>query len=81
MFALVFGLIYLPVVELEEQHLRRLFPAFAEYAQRVPRLFPRFPSQKSAKHFRFSLYKHNREYEALLGFLAGSAVLVWKALR
>ena len=27
LFAAVFGFIYLPVVELEEQHLRKLFPA------------------------------------------------------
>jgi len=27
------------------------------------------------------LYRHNREYQALLGFLAGAAVLLWKALR
>jgi len=27
------------------------------------------------------LYRYNREYQALLGFLAGAAVLLWKALR
>lgn len=81
LFSLVFALIYLPVVELEEQHLRNLFPSFADYAARVPRLWPSVPAQKGSKQFRFSLYKHNREYEALLGFLAGSAVLAWKALR
>jgi protein-S-isoprenylcysteine O-methyltransferase Ste14 len=81
LFAAVFMLIYLPVVELEEQHLRRLFPAFADYAQRVPKLFPRPPRRSHAKHFRFALYRHNREYEASLGFLAGTAALLWKALR
>ena len=81
LFAVVFAFIYLPVVELEEQHLRKLFPAFGTYAARVPRLFPRFPAQNNPKHFRFSLYRYNREYEALLGFLAGSAVLAWKTLR
>lgn len=79
LFAAVFLLIYLPVVELEEQHLRRLFADFAQYAQRVPRLLPTPPTQKDKKHFRFALYKHNREYEALLGFLAGVALLVWKS--
>ena len=79
LFAAVFALIYLPVVELEEQHLRGLFPAFAEYAQRVPRLFPRPPRRRTGKHFRFRLYRYNREYEALLGFLAGTAALFWKA--
>jgi protein-S-isoprenylcysteine O-methyltransferase Ste14 len=81
LFAAVFVLIYLPVVGLEEQHLRNLFPAFAEYAQRVPKLLPRPPRRRGAKPFRFSLYRHNREYEALLGFLAGTAALLWMALR
>src|ERR1700720_1103634 len=29
LFAAVFGLIYLPVIQLEEQHLRSLFPEYA----------------------------------------------------
>lgn len=81
LFALVFALIYLPVVELEEQHLRRLFPDFGAYAARVHRLLPLPPREKNLKHFRFGLYKYNREYEALLGFLAGVGLLVWKAMR
>ncbi|MCP5112635.1 MAG: isoprenylcysteine carboxylmethyltransferase family protein, partial [bacterium] len=35
-FGAVFLLVYLPVIELEEQHLRKLFPAYAQYAQAVP---------------------------------------------
>lgn len=82
LFAVVFGLVYLPAVELEEQHLRRLFPAFDEYARRVPRLLPRFGAVKqTGKPFRWPLYRFNREYEALAGWLAGVAVLLWKALR
>ena len=80
LFAAVFLLIYLPVVELEEQHLARLFPGYAEYARRVPKLLPRTPQGDSPKPFRFSLYRHNREYEAALGFLIGVALLLWKAL-
>jgi len=76
LFAAVFLLIYLPVVELEEQHLRGLFPTFAAYAERVPKFIPRFGA--GSGRFRWSLYRKNREYEALLGFLAGVAVLVWK---
>jgi protein-S-isoprenylcysteine O-methyltransferase Ste14 len=76
--AVFFALIYLPVVELEEQYLRELFPAFPEYAGRVPKLIPRAPQRAGAKHFRWSLYRQNREYEALLGFLVGVAVLLWK---
>jgi protein-S-isoprenylcysteine O-methyltransferase Ste14 len=82
LFGAVFGLVYLPVVELEEQHLRELFPEFEEYARRVPRLFPRFGAAPGAgKPFCWGLYWRNREYEALAGFLAGVAALVWKVLR
>ena len=81
LFAAVFILIYLPVVGLEEQHLARLFPAYAAYIRRVPQLIPRPPREKPSKHFRWSLYRHNREYQASLGFLAGVALLLWKALR
>ena len=84
LFAAVFALIYLPVVDLEEQHLARLFPAYSTYLRRVHKLIPRVPypmPEDSAKHFRWSLYRYNREYQALLGFLAGVALLMWKALR
>jgi len=80
LFAVVFGLVYLPVVELEEQHLRKLFPAFEEFSRRVPKLLPRItPATGTAKLFRWGLYRYNREYEALGGFIAGAAVLLWKA--
>jgi protein-S-isoprenylcysteine O-methyltransferase Ste14 len=81
LFAAVFLLIYLPVVELEEQHLRKLFSGYAGYATRVPKLMPRWPSSQGGKHFRWALYRRNREYQALAGFLAGAAVLCWKAFR
>ncbi len=80
LFAAVFFLIYLPVVELEEQHLRSLFPAYADYAKRVPRLLPSPPAQRGGKRFRWAVYRKNEEYNALAGFLVGVAVLVWKAL-
>lgn len=84
LFAAVFVLIYLPVVDLEEQHLARLFPAYAAYVRRVHKLIPSVPypmPTDTAKPFRWSLYLYNREYQALLGFLAGVALLLWKALR
>jgi len=77
LFAAVFVLIYLPVVELEEQHLRSLFPSFADYAKRVPRLWPR-PGKSGGKPFQWSVYMRNQEYQALAGFLVGVAVLIWK---
>jgi protein-S-isoprenylcysteine O-methyltransferase Ste14 len=82
LFAAVFGLVYLPVVELEEQHLRELFPEFEDYARRVPRLIPSLSPdrEKGRKPFQWAVYRRNREYEALAGFLAGVSVLVWKAM-
>lgn len=87
LFGAVFLLVYLPVVELEEQHLYTLFPDFGAYVARVPKLLPRpggvshdgTRQALSKKRFRWSQYLHNREYEAGLGFLAGAAVLFWKA--
>jgi len=78
LFAAVFGLIYLPVIQLEEQHLRSLFPEYADYARKVPALLPR-PRLAGGPPFQPRLYLKNREYEALLGFMAGMALLAWKA--
>jgi len=75
LFTGVFLLIYLPAIQLEEQHLRDLFPGFADYAQRVPALWPTPHPLRSAKPFRARLYVYNREYQALLGFAAGVALL------
>ena len=80
-FALVFGGVYLPVIELEEQHLRELFPSYADYASRVPVLLPRWRRAVNPRRFQARLYMVNQEYQAALGFLAGLAVLIWKALR
>ena len=78
-FGAVFLLVYLPVIELEEQHLRNLFPEYSQYAQEVPILRPRLTPIARGR-FRWQLYKRNQEYNAPLGFLAGIAILVWKAL-
>jgi protein-S-isoprenylcysteine O-methyltransferase Ste14 len=80
LFAAVFILVYLPVIELEEQHLRHLFAAFDGYAQRVPALWPTRHASNRGGHFQWSLYVRNREYQALLGWLAGLALLVVKVL-
>ena len=78
-FATVFVLIYLPVMELEEQHLRTLFPAYNAYADSVPLLIPRFPGIASAVKFSRALYLRNEEYQALAGFLLGVAYLWWRS--
>ncbi len=82
-FGLVFLLVYLPVIQLEQQHLRRLFPEYAAYAREVPALAPRLTplGQKDARTFRWSQYVRNREYQAGLGWLAGAVFLAWKLAR
>ena len=74
-------MIYLPVVELEEQYLRKLFPGYGDYARRVPKLLPRLSGGNRSRQFRWPIYMKNQEYQALFGFLAGAGVLLWKALR
>ena len=80
LFAVVFIAVYLPVIELEEQHLRTLFPSFAGYAARVPMLVPRLTPAASPGRFRWAVYIRNEEYQAGLGFVAGVAVLLWKMI-
>jgi protein-S-isoprenylcysteine O-methyltransferase Ste14 len=80
LFSVVFFLIYLPVIQLEEQHLSNLFPDFADYARQVPALLPSGRAFANDTPFRYGLYMKNREYEALLGFLAGLCLLIGKAV-
>jgi protein-S-isoprenylcysteine O-methyltransferase Ste14 len=81
LFAAVFLCIYLPVIQLEQQHLRSLFPEYAAYAARVPALLPRMTPAGQPRAFQWKLYLKNREYQAAAGFLAGALFLLWKALR
>jgi len=79
LFAAAFVLIYLPVIQLEEQHLRSLFPDYKIYAEKVPALFPRLTpaASKNPQPFRLSLYLKNQEYQAGAGFAAGMLFLLW----
>ena len=78
LFAAAFALVYLPAIELEEQHLRELFPEYDDYARRVPTLGLRIPTERSALPFRLSLYMKNEEYKAAIGYLAGIVMVAWK---
>jgi protein-S-isoprenylcysteine O-methyltransferase Ste14 len=82
LFAAVFLFVYLPVIQLEEQHLREIFPDYAAYAAQVPALWPRLTSgsDKNSQPFRMSLYLKNQEYNAGLGFGAGLLFLLWKLM-
>lgn len=78
-FAAVFVLVYLPVMELEEQHLRKLFPDYGAYADEVPLLIPRLRPIAAEGKFQMALYLKNQEYQALAGFVLGVAYLLWRA--
>lgn len=81
LFAGLFALVYLPAIELEEQHLAAILPGYADFAQRVPLLIPNWPNHRGAEHFSMALYRKNREYQALIGWIIGVAWLAVKALR
>ena len=66
------------VPSLEEQHFAVILPGYAEFAARVPLLVPRWPSRFGPDRFSFALYRKNREYEALGGWLIGA---VWLAVK
>jgi protein-S-isoprenylcysteine O-methyltransferase Ste14 len=80
LFTTLFALVYLPAIELEEQHLTEILAGYAEFAARVPLLIPRWPAQFGPDHFSIALYRKNREYQALLGWLIGVAWLVVRAV-
>ncbi len=79
-FAAVFSLVYLPVVELEEQHLREIFPDYETYASHVRRFLPGSPRIASGKRFSWPLYRRNEEYKGAGGLLIAVAWLAWRCV-
>ncbi len=79
-FAAVFLLVYLPAIELEEQHLREIFPDYGLYASRVHRFLPLGKHAFAARRFSWALYRKNEEWKALLGWLVAAAWLIWRAV-
>ncbi|MEJ7623904.1 MAG: isoprenylcysteine carboxylmethyltransferase family protein [Pyrinomonadaceae bacterium] len=79
-FLLLFVGIYLPVMRVEAEDMRRIFGGdFDEYESEVPLLVPRIvPWQKSAEKFDFQLYLQYREYRAGVGVAVAIAALVAK---
>jgi protein-S-isoprenylcysteine O-methyltransferase Ste14 len=75
LFGSVFLFVYLPVIELEEQHLRKLFANYGDYAAKVPMLLP-LGRLKAKGNFQSALYLKNQEYQALIGYLAGLLFLI-----
>jgi protein-S-isoprenylcysteine O-methyltransferase Ste14 len=78
-----FAIFYYAVMRNEEEDLRKRFgAAFDEYAARVPLFFPRFTKSGSpatspdSAAFSWAQYRKNREYNALVGALAGLGLMV-----
>ncbi len=81
LFCVWFIGIYLPVMRVEAEDMRRIFPQhFEEYERNVPLLIPRFTAwKKSFEKFDFQLYLRYREYRAALGGVFAIGVLAAKA--
>lgn len=84
LLAVLFAIIYIPVIRSEEEFLRSKFTDFDAYAARVPRLLPRLSPAKIADsepgQFSLPLYRKHREYNALMGATAIYAVLALRII-
>lgn len=79
--ALIFAVVYFPVIRSEEAFLKAKFPEFEEYARQVPRLLPRLTAFGAAHgSFSWRLYWQHREYNSALGAALMIAALVAKAV-
>lgn len=81
--ALMFSVIYVPVVIAEEKYLRSVFADYDQYAARVPRFFPRSTAYKSGgpgEGYSWELYMKHREYQAALGSVVMMGALIAKLL-
>jgi protein-S-isoprenylcysteine O-methyltransferase Ste14 len=78
LFVAAFLLVYLPAVELEEQHLREIFSGYEQYARQVNRFVPIRRYRAGTKGFSGPLYWRNEEYKAVLGWLIALAWLIWR---
>ena len=80
--ALLFAVIYVPVIRAEEEYLRSQFAAYEAYAARVPRLIPRMRAERAEGdaegRFSAELYRKHREYNSLIGAAAIYAALILK---
>ncbi len=74
----LFAAIYMPVIRSEEAFLRGKFAEFGEYAERVPRLWPRWSGEGLFSGFSSPLYRKHREYNAAIGTFAMLVLLLLK---
>ncbi len=80
-FLLFFALVYTRTMKSEARFLEQEFgDAYRAYARHVPVLLPRLtpwrPGGRERGGFSADQYRRNREYEALLGALAGFVLLM-----
>lgn len=78
LFGFLFAAVYLPAIELEEQHLSTILLGYSAYAARVPLLLPGWPENRGYDKFSMELYRKNREYQAIIAWLAS---VVWLTVR
>jgi len=79
LFLVGFWAIYWSTIRLEAARLQSLFPdEYVQYRKRVPLFFPRLWPIERGDGFSLGLYRKNREYRALIGFLGAVMVLVLK---
>ena len=79
-FAILFVLVYWPVMQREARFLEKEFPqAFESYARQVPLFFPKLsPWRSGGERFEWRLYLRNREYEAAAGYAGVMLFLAFK---
>lgn len=85
LLVVMFLAIYVPTILSEEAFLRGVFPAFDNYAAKVPRLLPRltaarFDDVDSGGRFSGERYHHHREYNAAMGAAAIYLALILRML-
>lgn len=71
-FLLSFGIIYYFEIFAEEKDLEKIFgEEYRHYSQAVPRFFPRLTrfDDRKISFFDFKLFRENKEYFVLIGFL------------
>ncbi len=81
LFILLFGVVYTPVIRREQFELHQAYgKGYGDYMEKVPVFFPAFGAVQETESNTFSwkqVFK-NREYNAVLGFLALCGVLLIK---
>ena len=83
LLAILYILCYAPGMRIEEENLRRRYPAdFDPYASAVPLIFPRFRAVPGygGDVWRYPAYAKNKEMWVTLGLLIGFGFVLWRRL-